>query len=280
MTITRRAFALSVLLLVCGVAASSRQETAAPAKASLSAEQMEQFLLKARLVSIRSAGDGITDSRRATFTDGSLTHDVHVQTIDEYRAVLQTTQGTEINFKDSYRYNVGGYRLARLLGMDNVPMSVERRIQGTPSAVTWWIDDVMMDERERLKKNVTGPDASRYAMQVHIQRVFDELIQNRDRNLGNIVWTSDWRMWLIDHTRAFRLGKNLLKPELLGRCDRALFAAIRGLTRESVAQAVGGSLTRPEIDAVVTRADVIVKHFEKRIAERTEANVLFTLTPR
>ena len=116
--------------------------------------------------------------------------------------------------------------------------------------------------RERLKKNVTGPDASRYAMQVHIQRVFDELIQNRDRNLGNIVWTSDWRMWLIDHTRAFRLGKNLLKPELLGRCDRALFAAIRGLTRESVAQAVGGSLTRPEIDAVVTRADVIVKHFE------------------
>ena len=73
MTITRRAFALSVLLLVCGVAASARQETAAPAKASLSAEQMEQFLLKARLFSIRSAGDGITDSRRATFTDGSLT---------------------------------------------------------------------------------------------------------------------------------------------------------------------------------------------------------------
>ena len=49
--------------------------------------------------------------------------------------------------------------------------------------------------------------------QIQIMRVFDELIQNRDRNQGNILWTNDWTMWLIDHTRAFRLGKELLKPE-------------------------------------------------------------------
>ena len=34
--------------------------------------------------------------------------------------------------------------------------------------------------------------------------VFDELIQNRDRNPGNSLWTTDWKLWLIDHTRAFR----------------------------------------------------------------------------
>ena len=37
-------------------------------------------------------------------------------------------------------------------------------------------------------------------------RIFDELIQNRDRNTGNLLWTTDWKMWMIDHTRAFRLG--------------------------------------------------------------------------
>ena len=41
-------------------------------------------------------------------------------------------------------------------------------------------------------------------------KVWDELIQNKDRNAGNIIWTSDWSMWLIDHTRAFRLGKELV----------------------------------------------------------------------
>ena len=37
-------------------------------------------------------------------------------------------------------------------------------------------------------------------------RIWDELIQNRDRNQGNILWTHDWTLWLIDHTRAFRLN--------------------------------------------------------------------------
>ena len=37
-------------------------------------------------------------------------------------------------------------------------------------------------------------------------RVFDELIANRDRNIGNMLWTSTWKMWMIDHTRAFRRG--------------------------------------------------------------------------
>ena len=73
-------------------------------------------------------------------------------------------------------------------------------------------------------------------------RIWDELIQNRDRNQGNILWTNDWTMWLIDHTRAFRLGKELLKPEDLTRIDRGLLTRLKGLTEESVAKAVGDSL--------------------------------------
>ena len=66
-------------------------------------------------------------------------------------------------------------------------------------------------------------------------RVFDELIQNKDRNQGNILWTSDWTMWLIDHTRAFRLGQELLKPDDLTRCDRGLLERLRALTPEALA---------------------------------------------
>jgi hypothetical protein len=108
-------------------------------------------------------------------------------------------------------------------------------------------------------------------------RVFDELIQNRDRNQGNVLWTSDWTMWMIDHTRAFRLGGNLLKPENLTRCDRALLERLRAMTAESLAQAVGSSLTKAEQEAVLTRRDRILKHYEDRIARLGEPVVLFTM---
>ena len=93
-----------------------------------------------------------------------------------------------------------------------MPVSVERRVERKPAAVTWWIDDVMMDEAERLKrvKEKTVPAqwrSTKTASYFHVLRVFDELIQNRDRNAGNLLWTRDGKLWMIDHTRAFRLGR-------------------------------------------------------------------------
>ena len=39
---------------------------------------------------------------------------------------------------------------------------------------------------------------------MQIVRLFDQLIYNIDRNLGNLMITNDWTIWAIDHTRAFR----------------------------------------------------------------------------
>jgi hypothetical protein len=167
--------------------------------------------------------------------------------------------------------------LSRLLGLDNVPMSVERKVSGKRVAMTWWIDDVMLDEGGRQKEKTAGPNPSRTASQLHILRVFDELIQNRDRNAGNLLWTSDWKMWMIDHTRAFRLGKDLLKPEQLERIDRTLFEKMRELTASDLAGVMDTALTKEEIAAVLARRDAIVKLFDARIAQRGEAAVLFTM---
>ena len=230
---------------------------------------MKEFLLRAKIVRTRDAGDGITGSRRATLSDGKLTHDAHIQTIDRVVALSQLRgPQLELNFKDSYRYNVAAYRLAVLLGLDNVPMSVARVIEGRRAAITWWVDDVMMDERTRRKTQARGPE--RRAMQDHIMRVFDELVSNRDRNLGNLLWTTDWKMWMIDHTRAFRLGTDLRQPALLLLIERSLLENLRTLTSDAVDKAVGNSLTRSEIQALLARRDAIVKLFEAKIAEPGE----------
>jgi hypothetical protein len=238
---------------------------------------MEVFLMKARIANVRDAGGGVTASRRATLTDGQLTHDAHIQTVDVAQQVFNAGRNTELNFKDTYRYNIAGYRVAKLIGLSSVPISVERAVDGKAAAVTWWVDDVQMDEKDRMKTKALGPDPARTTKQIQIMRIWDELIQNRDRNQGNILWTSDWTLWLIDHTRAFRLGHDLLKPEQLTRCDRGLLERLRALTRESLAQAVGTSLTKQEPDALLVRRDRIVRHYDDRIARLGEPVVLFTL---
>ena len=273
----KRAAAAAVLLVVAWTPAAA-QTTAAPAPVTLAPAQMEEFLLRAKVMNMRAAGAGVTGSRRATLSNGSLTHDAHIQIVNQTRPLFQAPGvAPELNFKDNYRYNVAGYRLAMLLGLDNVPMSVERQVEGKPAAVTWWIDDVMMEEKERLAKEARGPDPERTAMQTHLMRVFDELIANRDRNMGNIVWTGDWKMWMIDHTRAFRLGDDLQKPATLLRIERSLLDNMRTLTEPAMKKAVDRSLTTAEVRAVLARRDVIVKFFEARIAERGEASVLYGL---
>jgi hypothetical protein len=241
----------------------------------LTPDEMETFLLKARILDTSDAGGGVTGSRRVKMSDGKITHDAHVQTVDIAKPVFEAGQHTEVNFKDTYRYNIAGYRLARLLELNTVPMSVERDVNGKTAAVTWWVDDVQMDEKGRLQKKTVGPNPLRTSHQIQIMRIWDELIQNRDRNQGNILWTNDWTMWLIDHTRAFRLGKDLMKPSDLTRCDRGLLTRLKGLTSESIEKAVGDSLMKGEREAVLARRDRIVKVIEERAAKLGEAVVFF-----
>jgi hypothetical protein len=135
---------------------------------------------------------------------------------------------------------------------------------------------VQFDETGRLEQpKILGPDPDRTSKQVQIMRVWDELIQNRDRNQGNILWTRDWTLWMIDHTRAFRLGKELLKPEQLTRCERSLLEALRKLTLEDMTKAMGDIMRKNEMEAVLARRARIVEHFDARIAARGEAAVLF-----
>ena len=232
MAVTRRSFALALVLTIAGVRPCLGQDTAAlAAPPQLALGDMESFLQNAKIMATKSTKKGVTAAKRVTLSDGRVTHDAQIQDVDIALAIFEVgPKNTEVDFKDTFRYNIAGYRLSRLLGLDNVPMSVERKINGKPAAMTWWIDDVILDEGARQKKHTVGPNPSRTASQIHILRVFDELIQNRDRNAGNLLWTSDWKMWMIDHTRAFRLGKDLLKPQQLERIDRDMLEKMRGLT--------------------------------------------------
>ena len=63
--------------------------------------ETEQFLLKGEVLKSRGAGKGVTGSLRATIQLGTLTHDAHIQMIDESKREFRSKDGTEFNFRDS-----------------------------------------------------------------------------------------------------------------------------------------------------------------------------------
>ena len=268
---------LSASLLVSPGRLFPQQENS-PGK--LTREQQEEFLRTARIVKSRGLSVGITDSRRATLTDGRITHDAHVQTVDIRKPVYTTPKGTEFNFTDSYKYNIAGYRLDKILGLGMVPVSVKRKVGRNSAAVTWWIDDVLMTEGERKRRKVPIPNPDHWNKQMYRVYVFDQLIYNTDRNSGNLAITTDWRIHMIDHTRAFRTHRVLKNPKDLVQCDRRLLAALRGLTYETLAGELRPYLSKAQIKGLLARRDLIVEYFDNAVAEKGEQAMLYDLPPR
>lgn len=266
-------------LLACAWTCSAAPQdppSAPPAAApSLTDTETETFLRSAKIESRKTIGTGITRAERAVLFDGKLRHEAHVQTIDEYKARFESPQGVEMNFKDSWKFNVAAYKLDRLLGLNMTPVSVERKVGGSTGSVTWWIDDAMM-ETDRLRKKVEPPDPVDWNNRMFLVRVFDQLIFNNDRNLQNLLITPDWKLWMIDHTRAFRVYHFLRESANLARCDRVLMERLRALDKKGLQTAIKPYLTGPEIDGVLARRDKIVKRFEELIAEKGESEVLYS----
>jgi hypothetical protein len=256
----------------------------APAKkaAGLTDVEKEAFLAEGIVVRSRGVGTGITGSLRATLRKDGLEHDVHIQSIDETSATKKLGSGTtEIDFRDTYRNNVAAYRLDRLLGLGLVPVTVVRHFERKNAAFTWWVDDVLMTELDRRDKKTPAPDPLAWNRQMYVVRIFDQLIYNFDRNLGNLLVDSGWNLWMIDHTRAFKIFKNVKDPVNLGtRCPRTLLLALRALDRPTLATAMKGLLVEGQINAILSRRDFIVEYFDARMKELGENEVLYDLPPR
>ena len=167
---------------------SDQDQVAQPATATpLSDDQAEAFLRDAKVVKTKSVGKGVTGTIRATLTDGTLTHDAQIQQIEEKKTQFEAAGASEFNFEDSWRFNVAAYRVDRLIGLQMVPVTVSRKWKSAPAAFTWWIDDVMMDEGKRLQDKTQPPDSGLWNEQMQMVRVFDQLIYNVDRNMGNLL---------------------------------------------------------------------------------------------
>jgi hypothetical protein len=158
--------------------------------------------------------------------------------------------GVHRGFRESYKSEIAAYELDKLLKMDMVPPSVDRQLQASNGAAQLWVEDVV-DARD-----AGSPDEANRAHwegQLVRMTMFDTLIGNRERNLRNMLRDREWNLMLIDHSRAFGTGTELLHT--LSRIDQDYWAKIESLTRNQLDAALHAWLDEAQIEAILDRRE-------------------------
>jgi len=237
-------------------------------------DEILEFLRTAEVVDIAEIPEGITRPRRVLLEkDGIRMHAV-------FRDVDLEIKGERVAdrfwtvFRDEDQSEVAAYRLARMLGMDNVPPAVPRQIGRSEGSLQIWLEGVMTEESRRDER-LQSPYPREWFLQNRMMSVFDNLIWNSDRNLGNMLIDADWKFWLIDHTRAFQDTGDLRSPEEITHVERTFWERLQALDEEQIRAQLGELIDGSALRSLLTRRERLIRLIEELIAERGEDVVIF-----
>ena len=246
-------------------------------------EEIEELLRTASVISISKIPVGVTRPKKVLLATDSHRFNAAFKFIDEKRKNVRdpTTTGKGkfyLEWRDSYVYDVAAYHVDRLLGLERVPPIVIREVKGTEGSLEIWLEGCIT-EAERHEQSIKPPELARFNQQISTLRLFDNLVANRDANLGNTLIDGNWRLWFIDCSRCFGASSHLLYPDSVTHCDRQVWDALRKLDRASVEEELSPYLSRLEIDALFERRDKLVELVQSHIDEWGEDLVLFDQRP-
>jgi len=273
----RRGFSAGVLLLT--ITALSLTPTAAqtaPATTSPFSSDAEaiDFLRHARVVSMETIPVGVTEPRKVLLERDGVRAYAVFRDVDQSIERVRLSDGSfHMKLHDSALFEVAAYRLAVLLGLDNVPPTVVRTIRDDTGSLQLWVNGAM-SEQERRERDLPLPDRREWLHQMRLMGLFDTLIANVDRNPGNYLLAPSGKLWFIDHTRAFQMFPQNWTPARIAFCDRAIWERLRTLDRATLDAALADVLAPGEINKLYGRIEDVVAHIATQIRLRGERTVI------
>ena len=234
------------------------------------------FLREAKLVTVvKKHLGGTTGARKVLVERGGVRAHAVFRSIEREYYNTEWTDGQYLKFlRDSWRNEIAAYELSLLLGVTQVPPTVPWRMGRTRGSLQLWIEKA----RPGYARSETQEprDAERWEQEREAMRAFDELIENVDRNIGNMLIDETGRVWWIDHTRSFGRETKIRRPDRITRCDRRFYERLKSVDGATIADRLGPYLTPRETKALLERRLNLIELIDARIAALGEEAVLFT----
>jgi Phosphatidylinositol 3- and 4-kinase len=217
--------------------------------------EFEDYLRTAKVEKIADIPVGVTRPRRAYLAPGGLVSSFAWKPIKP---------GLQSGYFESYKSEIAAYELDKLLGLNMVPVVVERRHDGDLGAAVMWVEGVRSWESV-----LPLPKPATWGFQLARMKMLDDLIGNSDRNKGNLLVDADWHVFLIDHSRAF--ATDLKLPQELQNIDRKLWERMLALDEPGVKASLGAWLDSRQIQALIRRRDAMKKKIDALVAKHGNA---------
>jgi len=243
---------------------------------------IEHFLLTAEILRTEPIGEGVTKPTKVFLRKDGI----------EGKAVWKNPSGIQLGFWEGWQYEIAAYRMDKLIGLNMIPPTVERALNGKKGSLQYWVENKysLLDLQERGIPIPASATESTDRMK-YVTRAFDSLIANEDRTQQNVRYTEDWRTILIDHSRSFRSGREFTEKLLFGphgvrknaegrpflyrRLPRAFVDSLKTMTFETVKGAVGTCLNDKEIRSLLARRDLLLGDIAEMIKAQGEDKVLY-----
>ena len=263
-----------VLLLSTVVAAADEPVVGLP----LTGDDAAAFLRSAEVVGEPEHFDtvAITEPFRVTLSNGERTLRAIFKDESAYYSAFRFGDGTEVQgVKDSYKHEIAAYELDLLLGLGIVPPCVERTLSRRTGSLCMWVEEAM-DEAKRLERGLKPPDQDRWNDQMAVVQLFQELINDLDRaNIRNIVSDAKFRIYKVDSSMGFHVGRRLSDEDRLTRFSRRFLESLEALDRSVVDERLKPWTSKSERKALWARRDRILELAAERAAEHGEETVLY-----
>jgi hypothetical protein len=233
-------------------------------------EEIKSFLETANVIDMQKIPEGITGARKVTLEKEGIRKAAVFRCVDVYP---RKKGPLRYGARDYHLYECAAYELSKMLGLSIIPPVVQREINGERGTLQIWIEDSVM-EKELLELGKKPPDQASWDLQKQTMAIFDNLIFNTDRHLGNILVERDWRLWCIDHTRAFRTFIHLRSRKTILHCRKELWDNLRMLDEKTQKEGLSKLLTKEEIRTLEKRRKKLIDYIEELIEEHGEAHVI------
>jgi Calcineurin-like phosphoesterase len=215
---------------------------------------MEEFLRTAPIEAvIRRGQPGRTEPWTVVLADGESACKAIFKYVDRRRPSV---------LPDNYKYELAAYEVARELGLDIVPVVVERKIEGRPGSLQLLVEEAV-SERTRRAKGLNPPDPAALRDRLEAVRVFALLVDDECEDLEDtFVDTRTWEVHRVDFSEAFGLSPDPRPGCLPETVPEGLLPKLKHLDDELLAKHLSRYLDKKEIRALVLRKSKIIPLLE------------------